>query len=66
MISGNKKFKNTFDKVKTEIIVPQKILSKLEDRIENASGTIILTESGKYRNILLIDDAVGPGASTAD
>jgi len=53
----------SIDKVKTEIIVPQKTLSKLEDRIENASSTIILTESGKYKNILLIDDAVGSGAT---
>jgi hypoxanthine-guanine phosphoribosyltransferase len=50
-------------KVKTEITVPQKSLSKLEDRIENASRTIIVEDLKKYRNILLIDDAVGSGAT---
>jgi hypothetical protein len=50
-------------KVKTEISVPQKTLNKLEDRIENASKTIIVDESGKFKNILLIDDAVGSGAT---
>jgi sugar-specific transcriptional regulator TrmB len=51
------------EKVKTEIIVPQKTLSKLEDRIENARKTLVLTESGRYNNLLLIDDAVGSGAT---
>jgi len=51
------------EKVKTEITVPQKTLSKLGDRIENAEKTIILTENVKYKNILLIDDAVGSGAT---
>ncbi len=53
----------SISKIKTEIIVPQKTLSKLNDRIENAKKTIILTETGKYNNILLIDDAVGSGAT---
>ncbi len=51
------------EKIKTEIIVPQKTLSKINDRIENAEKTIILTENRKYKNILLIDDAVGSGAT---
>jgi biotin operon repressor len=50
-------------KVKTEVILPQKTLSKLKDRIENASNTIIVDDTGKYNNILLIDDAVGSGAT---
>ncbi|MFH1186911.1 MAG: winged helix-turn-helix transcriptional regulator [Candidatus Levyibacteriota bacterium] len=50
-------------KIKTEIIVPQKTLSKLEDRIENAKKTIIVEDKKKYRNVLLIDDAVGSGAT---
>ncbi|KKP58369.1 MAG: hypothetical protein UR51_C0006G0005 [Candidatus Moranbacteria bacterium GW2011_GWF1_34_10] len=50
-------------KVKTEIIVPQKTLNKLNDRIENARKTIIVNESGRYKNILLIDDAIGSGAT---
>jgi len=51
------------EKIKTEIIVPQKTLSKLGDRIENAEKTIVLTENVKYKNVLLIDDAVGSGAT---
>lgn len=50
-------------KVKTPIIVPQKTLSKLEDRVENASQTIIVEEKQIFKNILLIDDAVGSGAT---
>jgi len=50
-------------KIKTEIIVPQKTLSKLADRIENAKNTIIVNEPGYYKNILLLDDAVGSGAT---
>lgn len=50
-------------KIKTDIIVPQKTLSKLDDRIENAKHTIIVDERSEYGNILLIDDAVGSGAT---
>jgi len=50
-------------KIKTEIIVPQKTLAKLEDRVENAKHTIIVDEIKNYNNILLIDDAVGSGAT---
>lgn len=50
-------------KIKTPIIIPQKTLSKLEDRIENAEKTIILEEKAKYKTVLLIDDAVGSGAT---
>jgi len=51
------------EKIKTEITVPQKTLSKIGDRIENAEKTIILTENVKHKNILLIDDAIGSGAT---
>ena len=50
-------------KIKTQIPVPQKTLNKLEDRIENARNTIIVDEKNVFRNILLIDDAVGSGAT---
>lgn len=50
-------------KIKTEISVPQKTLSKLGDRIENAKHTIVVEDNKKYKNILLIDDAVGSGAT---
>lgn len=51
------------DKIKTPIIVPQKTLNKLEDRIENAQNTIFIRDERNYSNILLIDDAVGSGAT---
>ena len=50
-------------KIKTEIAVPQKTLAKLDDRIENAKHTIIIDEMKHFKNILLIDDAVGSGAT---
>lgn len=50
-------------KVKTPIIIPQKTLSKLEDRVENARRTIIVDETKTYTNILIVDDAVGSGAT---
>lgn len=50
-------------KVKTQISVPQKTLNKLADRIENAQKTIIVDDRNIFKNILLIDDAVGSGAT---
>jgi phosphoribosylpyrophosphate synthetase len=50
-------------KIKTDIMVPQKTLNKLEDRIDNAKKTIIVEDNSHYNNILLIDDAVGSGAT---
>ena len=50
-------------KAKTEVMVPQKTLNKLADRIENARKTIIVDEKGEHKNILLVDDAVGSGAT---
>jgi len=50
-------------KIKTEIVIPQKTLNKLEDRIENAKRTIVVGDVNKYKNVLIIDDAVGSGAT---
>lgn len=50
-------------KVKTPIVVPQKTLTKLEDRIVNAEKTIVVEDSGTYSNVLIVDDAVGSGAT---
>jgi len=55
--------KVSITKIKTEVAVPQKTLSKLPDRVENAQKTIIVNDKKKYKNILLIDDAVGSGAT---
>lgn len=53
----------TLLKVSGEIPVPQKALSKIEDRIVNAQSSIVVRDSRKYNNVLLIDDAVGSGAT---
>lgn len=47
-----------------EVVVPQKTLARLEERITNARETIFMrgTENS-YPHILLIDDAVGSGAT---
>lgn len=50
-------------KADTELRIPQKTLSKLEDRIENAKKTIFLHDSNQYKNVLLLDDAIGSGAT---
>lgn len=50
-------------KIKTEIVVPQKTLNKLPDRVENAQRTFVIEDSGFFDSILLIDDAVGSGAT---
>lgn len=55
--------KISITKIKTEVAVPQKTLNKLSDRVENAQKTIIVNDKKKYKNILLIDDAVGSGAT---
>ncbi len=55
--------KMSVTKIKTEIIIPQKTLSILKDRIENAKRTIMVDDFELYTNILIIDDAVGSGAT---
>jgi hypothetical protein len=49
-------------KIKTDIIVPQKTLNKIEDRIENAQKTISVEEKCCFFKYFLIDDAVGSGS----
>jgi DNA-binding MarR family transcriptional regulator len=50
-------------KVRGEIVIPQKALSKIEDRISNARFSIMVTEKRKFKKILLLDDAIGSGAT---
>jgi hypoxanthine-guanine phosphoribosyltransferase len=50
-------------KIKADVAVPQKSLSKLSDRIENASHSIVVSDNSQHGNILLIDDAVGSGST---
>ncbi len=47
-----------------EVVVAQKTLARLEERIINARKTIFMKNNNiSYRNILLIDDATGSGST---
>jgi len=50
-------------KLKIEIIVPQKTLNKLADRVINTRNTLVVEDRRVFKNILLIDDALGCGAT---
>lgn len=50
-------------KTKNFASVQQKSLKKIEDRILNANKTIIVRSDNKYKNVLLIDDVTGSGAT---
>ncbi|OGC51130.1 hypothetical protein A2982_03005 [candidate division WWE3 bacterium RIFCSPLOWO2_01_FULL_39_13] len=50
-------------KIKSDVAVPQKTLNKLADRIENAKMTIMIDDKRSFNKVLLIDDAVGSGAT---
>jgi len=50
-------------KVIGDVRVPQKTLKKIEDRIENAQNTFVVDNKAKFKTTLIIDDAVGSGAS---
>ncbi|MDP4007636.1 MAG: hypothetical protein Q8P68_00410 [Candidatus Peregrinibacteria bacterium] len=50
-------------KARMEIVRPQKSLSKLHERIGNAATTMYVLKSPKYKTVLVIDDAVGSGAT---
>ena len=45
------------------IPVPQKSLNKIEERINNAENTFVIKGNVSYKNLLLIDDAVGSGST---
>ena len=50
-------------KIKNDVTIPQKTLSKIRDRIENAKNSMLVDRNGVYKNVLVIDDAVGSGAT---
>lgn len=50
-------------KSKNLVPVQQKSLKKIEDRKLNATKTIIVNSDNKYKNVLLIDDVTGSGAT---
>ncbi len=51
------------DKIKNQIVVPQKALSKIFERIANAKNTFYVPNQQKFKRILIIDDAIGSGAT---
>lgn len=55
--------KINIQKISGIIPVPQKSLNKIEERINNAENTFAISETIKYENVLLIDDAVGSGST---
>ena len=51
------------EKIKSDIIIQQKSLKDLQDRIQNADGTMVVTGSGNYEKVLIIDDFTGSGST---
>lgn len=51
------------DKIGGIIPIPQKSLSKMTERIQNAENTFAITDNHQYKKVVLIDDAVGSGAT---
>jgi orotate phosphoribosyltransferase-like protein len=50
-------------KISGIIPVPQKSLSKIEERIRNAENTFAVTDQRSFKHVVLIDDAAGSGAT---
>ncbi len=50
-------------KVGAKILIAQKTLKSLEDRVLNAAQTFIVESQVQYNNVLIIDDALGSGAT---
>ena len=50
-------------KISGIIPIPQKSLSKLDDRIKNAENTFAVTDQRNFNKVLLIDDAIGSGST---
>ena len=50
-------------KINGLIPVPQKSLSKLDERIRNAENTFAVTDRRLFQHVVLIDDAVGSGST---
>jgi len=51
------------DKIKGAIPIPQKTFNKLSQRVSNARNSMRFNQFIKYKKILLIDDAMGSGAT---
>jgi predicted amidophosphoribosyltransferase len=51
------------EKIKNSIIIQQKSLKDLQDRIQNADTTLVVTGRGSYKKMLIIDDFTGSGST---
>ncbi|MBP7643535.1 MAG: MarR family transcriptional regulator [Saprospiraceae bacterium] len=51
------------NKLQNQIVVPQKALSKLFERVINAKNTFDVPLQEQFTHVLIIDDAVGSGAT---
>jgi hypothetical protein len=50
-------------KISGIIPIPQKSLSKMNERIRNAENTFAVVDNRQFKHLLLIDDAVGSGST---
>jgi hypothetical protein len=50
-------------KISGIIPIPQKSLSKMNERIRNAENTFAVVDNRHFKHVLLIDDAVGSGST---
>lgn len=50
-------------KVGARILIAQKTLKSLEDRVLNAAQTFVVESPKQYKNVLIVDDALGSGAT---
>jgi hypothetical protein len=50
-------------KISGIIPIPQKSLSKMNERIRNAENTFAVMDNRQFKHVLLIDDAVGSGST---
>ena len=50
-------------KISGIIPIPQKSLSKMNERIRNAENTFAVVDNRNFKHVLLIDDAVGSGST---
>jgi len=53
------------EKIRNTIAIQQKTLKIFDDRVENAQNTIFVGDERHFKNVLIVDDAVGSGATIA-
>ena len=51
------------EKIKNNIVIPQKALSKIFERVANAKNSFFVPKQIAYNKVLIIDDAIGSGAT---